>query len=159
MNSRRGKNGHRSGMFRLTKRKTFLVCVVLFTFWYFFGLEELKFEDFLYPIEGDISVYVKQIQSNQKPDVDPINLYYFTYDHLPKCQLDDDLKSQQTSLKFKKSLTIIVKSAVKNVETREAIRRTWGAQGILNGVKIRTMFNLGRAENNSRVSSQWEFDR
>uniref|UniRef100_T1GV03 Hexosyltransferase n=1 Tax=Megaselia scalaris TaxID=36166 RepID=T1GV03_MEGSC len=103
MNSRRGKNGHRSGMFRLTKRKTFLVCVVLFTFWYFFGLEELKFEDFLYPIE--------------------------------------------------------VKSAVKNVETREAIRRTWGAQGILNGVKIRTMFNLGRAENNSRVSSQWEFDR
>uniref|UniRef100_T1GIZ3 Hexosyltransferase n=1 Tax=Megaselia scalaris TaxID=36166 RepID=T1GIZ3_MEGSC len=37
----------------------------------------------------------------------------------------------------------------KNFENREAIRRTWGAQGLLNGVKIRTLFNLGRSSETS----------
>lgn len=132
-------------MWKLKKRKVFVVFVVIFTFWYFYGLGELQFEDFTYPLEGDISVYVEQLLSNKRPDVAPINTYNFKYELLPKCELEEDLDEKSQSNKKFKQLTIIVKTAVKNVERREAIRQTWGAQGIYDHVKIRTLFNLGRS--------------
>lgn len=132
------ENGSTTSMLlKLTKRKVLTVFVVLFTLWYFFGLTELQFEDFTYPLDGDISVYVNQLLSNKRPDVEPINSYNYKFDYLPTCELEDLNKKH-------KRLTIIVKSAVKNVDKREAIRQTWGAQGKFHGVNIRTLFNLGR---------------
>lgn len=138
MNLLCAENGSTTMFLKLTKRKVFVVFVVLLNLWYFFGLTELQFEDFTYPLEGDISVYVNQLLSNKRPDVEPINSYNYKFDYLPECEPEDLNKKH-------KKLTIIVKSAVKNYDKREAIRQTWGAQGMFHGVKIRTVFNLGRS--------------
>lgn len=123
-------------MWKLTRRKVFVVFAIFISLWYFLRVSELRFEHFAYPLEGNISVFVNELLSNKRPDVEPINTYNYKHLYLPNCE---------PVHRSTKKLVIIVKSAVKNVDKREAIRQTWGAEGDLLGVHIRTLFNLGRS--------------
>ncbi|XP_058839229.1 beta-1,3-galactosyltransferase brn-like [Topomyia yanbarensis] len=110
---------------------------------------ETDFErTFSYPMEGDILSNVYQLRHGQRPAVDPINVYNFSYitDCQHKCKEDDRLIAPR--------LVLIVKSAMENFDRRVAIRKSWGWEKRFSDVKIRTIFVLGRpAESNRRLQS------
>ncbi|XP_058452773.1 beta-1,3-galactosyltransferase brn [Malaya genurostris] len=110
---------------------------------------EADFErTFSYPMEGDILSNVYQLRHGQRPAVDPINVYNFSYitDCQHKCKEDDRLIAPR--------LVLIVKSAIENFDRRVAIRKSWGWEKRFSDVKIRTIFVLGRpAEPDRRLQS------
>lgn len=134
-----------------------LTLLVLIFCYYHTKHKELSLDQFSYPINEDISVYVNQLLANKASDIYPINVFDYEFDHIPKCKLLNLHKNEENIRKLE-YLTIIVKSSVKNVGKRLAIRKTWGAQGIYNGVQIRTLFNLGRSLG-SEKAIQWEASR
>ncbi|XP_055606570.1 beta-1,3-galactosyltransferase brn-like [Uranotaenia lowii] len=95
-------------------------------------------QTFHYPMEGDILSQVYQLRHGQRPSVDPINSYNYSYitDCSHKCKEDDRLIAPR--------LVLIVKSAMKNFDRRVAIRKSWGWEKRFSDVKIRTVFMLGR---------------
>lgn len=131
----------------------FIICLVLIFCWYFKKPKELLLENFSYPIDDDISIYVNQLKSNKTSDIYPINLFDYEFDHIPNCKLT--LHKKEEKIRF---LTIIVKSSVKNFARRLAIRQTWGSQDIYNDIQIRTLFNLGRLSG-SEEAVRWEASR
>ncbi|XP_053304814.1 UDP-GlcNAc:betaGal beta-1,3-N-acetylglucosaminyltransferase 9 [Spea bombifrons] len=52
-------------------------------------------------------------------------------------------------------LLIAVKSIVEDFDRRESVRKTWGKEGIINGVRVRRVFLLGTPKNRTQVSL-WE---
>ncbi|XP_068117540.1 UDP-GlcNAc:betaGal beta-1,3-N-acetylglucosaminyltransferase 9 [Hyperolius riggenbachi] len=52
-------------------------------------------------------------------------------------------------------LLIAVKSIVEEFDRRESVRKTWGREGVINGVRVRRVFLLGIPRNSS-VISMWE---
>ncbi|RXM33554.1 UDP-GlcNAc:betaGal beta-1,3-N-acetylglucosaminyltransferase 9 [Acipenser ruthenus] len=52
-------------------------------------------------------------------------------------------------------LLIAIKSVAEEFEKREVVRKTWGAEGLLNGVKIKMVFLLGVPKNQT-VFPEWE---
>uniref|UniRef100_A0A8C5PXI2 Hexosyltransferase n=1 Tax=Leptobrachium leishanense TaxID=445787 RepID=A0A8C5PXI2_9ANUR len=52
-------------------------------------------------------------------------------------------------------LLIVVKSIVEEFDRRESVRKTWGKEGMVNGVRVRRVFLLGIPRNKTTVSL-WE---
>lgn len=105
---------------------------------------ELDYETYFhYPMEGDdILKYAqarryKHSHLEDASDVEvpnPINFYNYTFLHQRKCDVVDAERPQ---------LTLLIKSALGNVQRREAIRRTWGYEKRFSDVLIRRVFLLG----------------
>lgn len=122
----------------------FLVSVLLLTL-HLFGVfthifEKDFYEDFHYPYDGDITGFIQQLRNNEVPDVAPINDYKYKYlkDGSSKCEKDVQIR-----------LVYIVKSCVSNLNRRAVIRKTWGYQKRFSDVEIRTVFILGKKNNES----------
>lgn len=114
----------------------------------FFGAFTHIFEEdftpasFEYPLnDPNILHYVKQLRSEQPPDVKPINEYNYTYlsDCRHKCRDEDD------SLIVPR-LVFIIKSAMHHFGRRNAIRQSWGFEKRFSDVVVRTIFVLGVSE-------------
>lgn len=106
-------------------------------------LEKDFYEEFDYPLSGDIFDYVQQLRRGEKPQMAPINVYNYSFlshatDH--KCQEKDGNF-------IKPRLVIIVKSAMRHEERRNVIRNTWGYEKRFSDVIIRTVFVLGVSPN------------
>lgn len=125
-----------------------LVGVVIFLF-SFFGVFTHFFEEdfkksFDYPlIDPNVLRYAKQMRNGQPIEVEPINVYNFTFlsDCRHKCrQADDDDTLVVPRIVF------IIKSAMGHSDRRNAIRKSWGFEKRFSDVLIRTIFTLGIAD-------------
>lgn len=122
----------------------FLVSILFLTL-HLFGVfthlfEKDFYEDFHYPYDGDITEFVQQLKNNELPDLAPINDYKYRYlkDSKEKCEHNGQIR-----------LVYIVKSSVVNNKRREVIRSTWGYEKRFSDVEIRTVFVLGKKNNES----------
>ncbi|XP_055541152.1 beta-1,3-galactosyltransferase brn [Wyeomyia smithii] len=126
-----------------------LAVLMLEYFGAFTHMFEADFErTFSYPMEGDILSNVYQLRHRQRPAVDPINTYNYSFisDCQHKCKEDDRMIAPR--------LVLIIKSAMENFDRRVAIRKSWGWEKRFSDVKIRTVFLLGRpAEPNRQLQS------
>lgn len=122
-----------------------VMLLVLEYFGAFTHMFEADFErTFTYPMEGDILSNVYQLRHGQRPAVEPINGYNYTYitDCQHKCKEDDRMIAPR--------LVLVVKSAMEHFDRRVAIRKSWGWEKRFSDVKIRTIFVLGRPANADR---------
>ena len=122
---------------------------------YFVGIqiklqEKDYFDTFKYPIFGNISIYIDELQKGLKPSVTPYMNHNYTFfisnSHTcDKTKEPNKLQLQEDQNKSSKlELAILVKSAVSNVEQRNVIRKTWGDEKQLKRlVTIHTVFLLG----------------
>lgn len=115
-----------------------IICVILRVFGVFTHIfEHDYFTNFEYPYNGDIHTSVLQLRYNQKPDIQPINLY--KYDYIKDCHH----KCMNNGNVVPTRLIYIVKSAPEHFDLRIAIRNTWGYERRFSDVQIRTVFVLG----------------
>lgn len=120
------------------------VCLSLFVLDYFGAFthyfEADFYKEFNYPLEGDVLKYADQVRQGKKPEVDPINLYNytFTFNSRHKCWNEEEEIFSVPKLVF------IVKTALRNFNRRTAIRRSWGFERRFSDVLIKTVFMLGR---------------
>ncbi|CAH1966012.1 unnamed protein product [Acanthoscelides obtectus] len=117
----------------------FTLVFILYIFGVFHHLFETNFYDeFHYPYDGDIEVFVEKLKHNITPDVKPINMYNYNFDKNPsfKCFNIENLR-----------LVFLVKSSPENFDQRIAIRSTWGFERRFSDVEIRTVFLLGQKNN------------
>ncbi|KAJ6632920.1 Beta-1,3-galactosyltransferase brn [Pseudolycoriella hygida] len=131
------------------------VCLGLFILDYFGAFthyfEADFYKEFNYPLNGDVLKYANQVRQGKSPDIDPINLYNysFKYNCKQKCWNDDDERFLVPKLVF------IVKSAMRNVNKRIAIRHSWGFERRFSDILIRTVFVLGQtAEQDEELQAQ-----
>ncbi|XP_013101305.2 beta-1,3-galactosyltransferase brn [Stomoxys calcitrans] len=121
------------------------VIFVLDRFGVFTHLFELEYDThFQYPMEGDVLKYAQARKNKQSHIEDgseevpnPINLYNYTFLHERQCDVVEAKKPQ---------LTLLIKSALGNVQRRDAIRRTWGYEQRPD-VHIRRVFLMGTSSN------------
>ncbi|CAD7088551.1 unnamed protein product [Hermetia illucens] len=128
------------------KVKYLLLSAVLIFLLDFFGVFIHMFELdyyrlFSYPLNGDVLHYAHQLRFHQEPDVQPINIYNYTFSKecASKCIEEGAPVSPQ--------LVFLVKSAMKNFNRRSAIRKSWGYERRFSDVTIRTVFLLGISDN------------
>ncbi|KAG8265510.1 beta-1,3-galactosyltransferase brn [Homalodisca vitripennis] len=125
--------------FTSKKRKIFLVLIVAFVVIYMGVLTHLFEKDFYnefsYPLEGDISVYVNELREGRKPSHEPINQYNYPFIHNCKYKCGNDDGPLR--------VVYIVKSAASHYQNRLAIRNSWGFEKRFSDVPIRTVFVLG----------------
>lgn len=103
----------------------------------FTHLFEVTYDDkFVYPYEGNIHEFVNALKHHEKPTVDPINEYNYTYvlENKQKC-IDAGYSTFH--------VVYLVKSALENVERRAAIRNSWGFEKRFFDIPSRTVFLLG----------------
>lgn len=123
----------------LKRLRKVLILVTILTTLYVFGVFTHLFEkdfhkEFHYPYDGEVHVLVQQLRNNVTPDISPINRYDYKYlkGCKSKCQPEKQIR-----------LVYLVKSAMANLQSREAIRITWGYERRFSDVEIRTVFLLG----------------
>lgn len=126
---------------RLKSNRLGFSFVIVCFFVYYSGLLTQLFEEsfdknFRYPFEGDISDQCFLIRHNLQPEVSPINNQTFSLRHNNERKCFGDI-----------FLTIVVKSTIDHFARRDAIRNSWGVDGVIDGVEIRTVFNLGIYKN------------
>lgn len=112
----------------------------------YFGIYKHMFELdyyrlFYYPMEGDVLRYAHQVRFNQEIEVQPINVYNYRY------LKDAGTKCMDEGHPVTPKLVLLVKSAMKNFNRREAIRKCWGYERRFSDIIIRTVFLLGINEN------------
>lgn len=115
------------------------VCYFFGAFTHFF--ERDFYEEFEYPLEGDVLEYAKQMRHGDPPPVAPINWYNYSFmSHVEhKCQ-------DRSGRLIRPRLMIVVKSAMNHFEQRRAIRVTWGYEKRFSDIIIRTVFMLGTSK-------------
>nr|CAH7728160.1 unnamed protein product [Callosobruchus chinensis] len=130
-------------LIRRHRLKNFLLVITLILILYIFGVFHHPFEvnfydEFHYPYDGDIEVFLEKLKLNITPDVKPINSYNYKFYKNPsyKCSNVENLR-----------LVILVKSSPENFDQRIAIRSTWGFERRFSDVEIRTVFLLGQKNN------------
>lgn len=132
-----------------------LLGVVIFSLEYFgvfthFFEEDFK-KSFDYPlIDSNVLRYAKQMRNGQPIEVEPINVYNFTFlsNCRQKCrQADDDDTLVVPRIVF------IIKSAMGHSDRRDAIRKSWGFEKRFSDVLIRTIFTLGIADRNMKTQN------
>jgi hypothetical protein len=128
--------------FRIRYGILFIASIFLLNFFGVFKhFFEVDFDDkeFDYPYNGDVLALAYQLRHNQRPDIEPINYYNYTYRHNNerKCM------EEQGTRDLNPQLVILVKSAMGNFERRNAIRSSWGFERRFSDVLIRTVFLLG----------------
>ena len=104
----------------------------------FLHLFEVKFEQFEYELNGDISALCFKLRRGEKPDIEPINDAVYTYRHNNENKCKDELQKGLVP-----HLMIIVKSKNEHFDRRNAIRSSWGFEKRFSDVIIRTIFSLG----------------
>lgn len=138
---------------RRKKYKLFLCACVVIGVYYFFGLHDYlnsrNFEnEFDYPLNIDIRPHLQQVLSGKKPSVTPINYYPYRFlTNTGKCNTLEKL-----------DLFIVVKSAMKNVGHRNAIRLTYGQENWIPGRIIKTLFFLGIEDGYPTSETQKQID-
>lgn len=133
----------------------FIILLSLDFFGAFTHIFEIDFyTDFHYPLEGDVIKYAQQIRHNQKPDVDPINIYNYTflYDCKHKCMTNDE----ETNIVPK--IVFLVKTAMENSIKRAAIRKSWGFERRFSDVIVRTVFFVGYQPGNIELQNNIDIE-
>jgi hypothetical protein len=99
------------------------------------------YTEFKYPLEGDITKYVEELEKGLQPSIEPYDNHNtnFLVKNEEKCVTSND--SDEPTLPIR--VVYLVKSAVLNIENRMAIRQTWGYEKRFADVSIRTVFLLG----------------
>ncbi|XP_076164800.1 beta-1,3-galactosyltransferase brn [Ptiloglossa arizonensis] len=117
------------------------ICIGFIMLLDFFGafthfLEVTYDSNFVYPYEGSTHEFVNALRHNEKPTVDPINKYNYTFvlDNKQKC-----IDAAYSSFR----VVYVVKSAIEHFERRLAIRNSWGFEKRFFDVPSRTIFILG----------------
>lgn len=102
---------------------------------------------FVYPYNGDIHDFVNALRYNQKPAVDPINVYNysFIYNNEEKC-----VETEHSRFR----VVYIIKSAIQNFDRRIAIRNSWGFEKRFFDVPSRTVFLLGIHQDNEELQAK-----
>ncbi|CAL7943699.1 unnamed protein product [Xylocopa violacea] len=128
------------------------ICIGLFTLLDFFGVFTHLFEitydsSFTYPYNGDVHEFVNALRHNEKPAVNPINEYNYTFllNNQQKC-VDPAYNTFR--------VVYIVKSAIENFERRAAIRNSWGFEKRFFDVPSRTIFMLGIHPNDDKLQTK-----
>ena len=117
-------------------------------------LHELDYEtEFKYPIEGDITQYIREMEQGLKPSITPFKNHAmkFKIKNEGKC-MDANNVSEEENLPIR--IVYIVKSAISHFENRNAIRKTWGYEKRFSDVQIRTVFLLGSTDETQRDNMQ-----
>lgn len=128
-----------------------IIAIVLFMLYYFGVFTYFCTVDydtkFSYPLLRNIVDCTVALSKNEKPDCPVINSY--NYDFLivnsNKCKVVDSIQ-----------LVMIIKSEVKNVERRMAIRKSWGYEDRFSDVIIKRVFIIGLVGNSSSVMEEHE---
>lgn len=104
-------------------------------------------EHFNYPYNGNIHEFVSALRHNQKPAVEPINVYNYSYiyNNEDKCQEIEHSKFR---------VVYIVKSAIENFDRRKAIRNSWGFEKRFFDVPSRTVFLLGMHPGDEEIQAK-----
>lgn len=121
--------------------KIVLLVTTVLTVLQLFGLfthlyEKDYYEDFHYPYDGDITIFIQQLRENERPDIPPINYYNQTF--------LKDIKGKCGNEMVR--LVYLVKSALHNTKRRLAIRNSWGFERRFSDVEVRTVFLLGNSD-------------
>lgn len=108
-------------------------------------------ENFVYPYEGNVHEFVGALRRNEKPEVEPINEYKYSFilKQSQKCKEDAD-----DTLR----LVYIVKSAIENFDRRTAIRNSWGIEKRFFDVPARTIFVVGTHLNDKEVEAKLKLE-
>ncbi|XP_011691027.1 PREDICTED: beta-1,3-galactosyltransferase brn [Wasmannia auropunctata] len=108
-------------------------------------------ENFAYPYEGNVHEFVNALRRNEKPEVEPINEYRYTFilKQPQKCKEDAD-----DTLR----LVYIVKSAIENFDRRTAIRNSWGIEKRFFDVPARTIFVVGTHPDDQEVEAKLKLE-
>ncbi|XP_002415149.3 beta-1,3-galactosyltransferase brn-like [Ixodes scapularis] len=99
-------------------------------------LQETPYSDYAYPPEVDVKHVLRLLKSGNEPVYRVMNRYeqyVFMIRNEFKCQVPRDLPF----------LLIVVKSAIAHQAHRNAIRQTWGQEGLFEDVSIRRVFMVG----------------
>ena len=98
--------------------------------------EEDYFNGFDYPLEGNIDIFIRELESGLKPSTKPFDThnYNFVIKNEQKCDVKN--YGDNTIKNSKLHLVNIVKSAINNFENRDAIRETWGAERQFEGLSL-----------------------
>lgn len=128
------------------KVKYVLLAVFLIVIFDFFGVFTHMFEldyyrHFNYPLKGDVIRYAHQLRFHQEPEVQPINVYNYTF--LKDCRQ----KCMDQGAPVSPQLVFLIKSKMDSFNKRSAIRRSWGYENRFSDVIIRTIFLLGISNN------------
>ena len=128
---------------------------LFYTLDYFLGIqiklrEKDYFDAFEYPIYGNVSIYIDELNKGLEPSVTRYMNHNYTFLISNARTCDEAKEHNKLKLQVDKNksskleLVILVKSAVSNVEQRNVIRKTWGDRKQLQRlVTIHTVFLLG----------------
>lgn len=111
---------------------------------------EIPFSNLSYTLDG-ITMIINQFKKSGNTSSKGSNGFPYRLLKSPsweKCQLGHQRKANGLSHKYNKTTTgifvlFLVKSAVENIERRNAIRTTWGNESYVNYLPIRRIFLLG----------------
>lgn len=128
---------------------------ILGVFTHIFELDFVRY--FNYPLEDDVLRYAQWRQQKHSPNTAtdqqipslnsvpaPINWYNYTFLYQRSCNMVEVRQPQ---------LTIIVKSALRNTERRQAIRKTWGFEKRFSDVHLKRVFMLGISHDESLMAA------
>lgn len=133
-----------------------LFCFGMIALLEFFGvfvhLFEVTYdENFVYPYEGNIHEFVNALRRNEKPEVEPINEYKYTFlqKQPQKCKEDADHTLR---------LVYIIKSAIENFDRRTAIRNSWGIEKRFFDVPAKTIFVVGIHPDDEEIEAKLKLE-
>ncbi|XP_018567208.1 beta-1,3-galactosyltransferase brn [Anoplophora glabripennis] len=125
--------------------KRALIILIILSLLYLFGIFHHAFEsdfynDFHYPYDGDIEMFIQKLKKDVTPDMKPINSYHFQYykNCSKKCTDVQNLR-----------LVYLIKSDPHNFYRRIIIRKSWGYERRFADIEIRTVFLIGLRESES----------
>lgn len=145
-------------MTRLKSPKpSYLLMLLLFSIILYVSFEYNVFEYalaypfyfFRYPLETDMKKLVGKVMMNEQPGVEPISPFQYPIilDNNRLCKTED---GDEDSV----FLLWVIKSKIENFDQREAIRRTWGAEDLVDFTPIRRVFLLGVEPGNTKLQQK-----
>ncbi|XP_012533399.2 beta-1,3-galactosyltransferase brn [Monomorium pharaonis] len=132
-----------------------LFCFGMIALLEFFGafvhLFEITYdENFVYPYEGNVHEFVNALRRNEKPEVEPINEYKYTFN----LKQPEKCKNADGTLR----LVYMVKSAIENFDRRTAIRNSWGNEKRFFDVPARTIFVVGTHPDDQEIEAKLKLE-
>lgn len=130
----------------------FCVIVLLDFFGAFTHLFEITYdENFDYPYKGNIHELTNALRHNEKPDVEPINEYKYSFVlHNPQKCTEAGYSTFH--------VVYVVKTAIEHFERRAAIRKTWGYEKRFFDVPLRTIFLVGMHPDDEELQAKLKIE-
>lgn len=142
-------------MLKVKPRYVFLgfgVIVLLDFFGAFTHLFELTYdENFAYPYEGNVHELVNALRHNEKPVVEPINEYKYSF------MLHNPQKCTEAGYSTF-HVVYIVKTAIEHFERRAVIRKTWGYEKRFFDVPLKTIFLVGMHPDDEELQAKLKIE-